>query len=175
MSSKRIKSVYLSNIILFLLVLVSYTNCGTALTFQAEEEAAKQQNDSSSNSILAALGLSAGGGSSGIIGFSKSSMSFDTATGSGTYTITVPSWPTTGLGSIGLALIWSGSMACSNPSPSNFSFADDDQYPVTSPTITFSCLKPGSGTIDHLVISAPASASSMIGQSFGVVNVTVTP
>ncbi|PJZ48992.1 hypothetical protein [Leptospira saintgironsiae] len=152
-------------------------NCGLALGYQAEEEAAKASQENDNSPILAALGLSAGGGSSGIVSFSVSSLSFSaTGVGSGTYTITVPSWPVSGsTGQIDLTLTWSGTMACSNPSPSSFSFADDQQYPVTSSTITFACGKPGSGAIDHTIINAPSAASSLIGTSVGSVSITVSP
>ncbi|MGJ4747644.1 hypothetical protein ACQV5M_14890 [Leptospira sp. SA-E8] len=166
---------FLSNSILYKFIIflfaVQVLNCGLALGYQAEEEAAQASEKNNNDPILAALGLSSGGGN-GIISLSVGAQTISTS-GSVVYTITVPKWPTTDPGQIDLSITWSGTMACSNPSPSAFSFANDQTYPITSSNITFSCGKAGSGVIKHTVTSAPNSASSLIGTVVGSIAVTV--
>ncbi|TGM95923.1 hypothetical protein [Leptospira dzoumogneensis] len=174
---------FLSDSILYKFIIFLFAalmlDCGLALGYQSEEQAKVSQENNNNDPILAALGLSegggaTGGGASGLLSFSVSGSQTITTSGSVSYQITVPKWPTSDTGQIDLSITWnSGNVFCSNPSPNTFGFAQDQGYPTTSTTITFSCGKQGSGTILHTVTSAPSSASSLIGTSIGNINVTI--
>ncbi|TGK04912.1 hypothetical protein EHO59_08670 [Leptospira semungkisensis] len=151
-----------------LVAILAALNCGAALTYQQTEEAAQQNNSSTSSSeLLAALGISGGG--SGLAKFSASHLSIQ-AGNTGSYDIVFSKWPLTGLhGTINVSLTIPG--ALSDMSLFSFNVADDQGYPITFTNTVSAGLKPGSGTIQHNIDSAPDS--SLNNTSLGTVTVTV--
>ncbi|PKA16563.1 hypothetical protein [Leptospira haakeii] len=179
-------------IILFSFVFIF--NCGLALEYQSEQAAKSASGDDNSNAILAALGLSEGGGSgsSGILGFNPNTLSFSAASGKGLYTITLASWPGGGTAVVGLNLgaqaapggtsgdftfgiQWTGSSSCLAPSQT-YMVASDDIFPLTlgGGGISFSCGIVTSGLFKHVIISSNGTALP-VGTDIGDLQVNVTP
>ncbi|PJZ48993.1 hypothetical protein [Leptospira saintgironsiae] len=175
---KRFYSMFPIYKIFIIYVSILTLNCGLALGYQSEQEAKAASNQNSDDSILlAALGISpgVGGGTSAILGFNPSSLSFSAASGKGLYSIVLASWPggASGTAVVGLNLgiqaappgggsgdftfeiQWTGNPSCLAPSQT-FTVASDDLFPLTlgGGGISFSCSVKTSGLFKHVIITS---------------------